>query len=184
MEVKLLAFIITIVAEILLGGSLVITLLSPKYGIWPPPSKNSWQFWYTWALTIISVLGVILLSIVDWNSFVLSHWSRYPVGAIFMIMGLIIAIWGVKTLSTHSSLGLKGKLVTGGPYKYSRNPQYLGSIILIVGIIVFSNSILTLIVGLAGIFWFVLAPLTEEPWLREEFGEQYDEYCRKVRRFV
>lgn len=101
-----------------------------------------------------------------------------------MIMGLIIAIWGVKTLSTHSSLGLKGKLVTGGPYKYSRNPQYLGSIILIVGIIVFSNSILTLIVGLAGIFWFVLAPLTEEPWLREEFGEQYDEYCRKVRRFV
>jgi protein-S-isoprenylcysteine O-methyltransferase Ste14 len=99
-------------------------------------------------------------------------------------MGLIIAIWGIKTLSIHSSLGLKGTLVTRGIYKYSRNPQYLGDILIFIGIIIISNSLLTLITGFLGILWNFLTPFTEEPWLKKQFQEVYDEYCKKVRRFL
>ncbi|KKK46042.1 MAG: hypothetical protein Lokiarch_04900 [Candidatus Lokiarchaeum sp. GC14_75] len=183
-NITIIINVITVFANILIIGGLIITIIKPKYRIWPPPSKNSWQFWTVWIFSIISYLGIILLSILDWNNFVLSHWSRYPIGFIFIIIGFIIAIWGVKTLSVHSSLGLKGTLVTQGIYKYSRNPQYLGDILLFIGIIIISNSLLTFITGSLGILWNILTPFTEEPWLKKQFKEEYDEYCKKVRRFI
>jgi protein-S-isoprenylcysteine O-methyltransferase Ste14 len=90
----------------------------------------------------------------------------------------------MKTLSIHSSLGLKGKLITHGPYKYSRNPQYLGDILIFLGIVLISNSLLTLITGIFGILWNILTPFAEEPWLLERFGKVYEDYCKKVRRFA
>ncbi len=183
-NITVIIYIITAVANILITGGIVITIFKPKFRLWPPPSKNSWQFWCVWILSIISYLGIIGLSILDWDNFIISHWSRIPIGLIFIITGLIIAIWGVKTLSVHSSLGLKGTLVTKGVYKYSRNPQYLGDILLFIGIIIISNSLLTLLTGFLGILWNLLTPLTEEPWLKKQFKEEYDEYCKKVRRFI
>jgi protein-S-isoprenylcysteine O-methyltransferase Ste14 len=180
----IIIYIITAIASIIIIGGIILTIFKPKYRLWPPPSKNSWQFWIVWILSIISYLGIIVLSILDWDNFVISHWSRFPIGSIFIIIGLIIAIWGVQTLSVHSSLGLKGTLVTRGVYKYSRNPQYLGDILLFIGIIIISNSLLTLITGFLGILWNLLTPFTEEPWLKKQFKEEYDEYCKKVRRFM
>ncbi|MFW9897102.1 MAG: methyltransferase family protein [Candidatus Thorarchaeota archaeon] len=180
----IIVFIITSIAGVLLNGSLILTIIKPKYRLWPPPSKNSWQFWCAWILSIISFLGIFTLSILDWNSFILFHWSRYAIGLTFIIIGLFIAIWGVRTLSIHSSLGLKGTLITHGPYKYSRNPQYLGDILLFIGIMILSNSFLTLISGILGILWNFLTPFTEEPWLLERFGNKYEEYRKNVRRFV
>ncbi|MHA2131790.1 MAG: methyltransferase family protein [Promethearchaeota archaeon] len=182
--ITLIIYIITVITNILIIGGITLTIVKPKYRLWPPPNKNSWEFWCVWILSIISYLGIIVLSILDWDNFVISHWSRYPIGLIFIIMGLIIAIWGIKTLSIHSSLGLKGTLVTRGIYKYSRNPQYLGDILIFIGIIIISNSLLTLITGFLGILWNFLTPFTEEPWLKKQFQEVYDEYCKKVRRFL
>lgn len=183
MGIKLL-FIITVFSEILLLISLIITLVKPKYRIWPPPRKNSWQFWFTWILMIISTFGVILLGIIDWDSFLLSHWLRYPIGLLLITFGSFIGLWAIKTLSIHSTLGLKGNFITNGPYKYTRNPQYLGDIVIIIGIILLSNSFLALITGILGILWFLIAPFTEEPLLKEQFKEDYNEYCKKVPRFI
>lgn len=180
----MLIFIITFVVDILLIGGLIFTVIKPKYRIWPPPSKNTWQFWLTWILTIISFSGTILLSILDWDNFILIHWSRYPIGLSLIFMGLFLAIWGVRTLSIHSTLGLKGKLITGGPYKYSRNPQYLADIIIFAGLIILANSFLTLIIGILGVLWNFLTPFTEEPWLKKQFKDEYDAYREKVRRFI
>lgn len=176
--------ITTIIANIVIIGGIIITIFKPKYRLWPPPSKNSWQFWTVWILSIISYLGILVLSILDWDNFIFFHWFRYPMSIIFIIVGLIIAIWGVKTLSIHSSLGLKGTLINKGPYKFSRNPQYLGDILLFIGIIIISNSLLTLITGFLGILWNLLTPFAEEPWLKKQFKEEYDEYRKKVRRFI
>jgi len=41
-----------------------------------------------------------------------------------------------------------------------------------------------MITGAFGIFLFIITPFAEEPWLREEFGVKFDEYCKKVRRFL
>ncbi len=183
-SLTILIFIMTVIADILLVGGLIFTIIKPKYRIWPPPNKDSWQFWISWIVSIISFLGTITLSILDWDNFILLHWSRYPIGLSLIVVGLFFAIWGVRTLSIHLTLGLKGKLVTDGPYKYSRNPQYLADILLFAGLIILANSFLTLITGILGILWNFLTPFTEEPWLKEQFKDEYNKYRKKVRRFI
>jgi protein-S-isoprenylcysteine O-methyltransferase Ste14 len=47
-----------------------------------------------------------------------------------------------------------------------------------------AGSIPTLTLAGIGIVWFLLAPLAEEPWLREEYGGEYESYCETVPRFI
>lgn len=176
-------FTITIISSALWSISLIFTLMFPKYRIWPPPSKNSWQYWFTWILTIISVVGVILISIINRNTFIYNHWSHYIIGSLLILGGVIFALWGVRTLTLHMSSGLKNTLITNGPYKYTRNPQYVGDISVLLGIIIISNSLMVIIPVALSILWFILAPFTEEPWLRQQYGTAYDEFCSKIPRF-
>jgi protein-S-isoprenylcysteine O-methyltransferase Ste14 len=75
-------------------------------------------------------------------------------------------------------------LVDEKPYKYSRNPQYLGTVLFFSGTMLLFNSIYQFATGTIGIIWFLLAAYIEEPWLRDQFKENYDNYCKKVPRFI
>ena len=75
-------------------------------------------------------------------------------------------------------------LVRRGPYGLSRNPQYLGFIIGLIGWALMANSALTLIASIVGIISLVLVPFAEEPWLLARHGAAYEEYKRTVPRFV
>ena len=177
-------FYLTLIVNIVLVGSLVITRLNPMFRVWPPPGRKSWQFLFTWILFIFSFLGILVIGIFDWDSLIIKTTLRFPIGGILILAGAGLAFWGVKTLGIYASQGLGGELITEGPYRYTRNPQYVGDITIIIGYIILSNSILTLIVGLLGILWFVLAPFTEEPWLQEQLGAAFDDYMLKVPRFL
>ncbi len=182
--IKPALFAFTLACEILLGGSLILTLVHPGFRVWPPPGRDSWQYRSTWGLTILSVAGVLILGILDWDSFLLHHWIRFPLGGLLLASGLAFAFWGIRTLSLHASLGLGGRLTTGGPYRYSRNPQYVGDIVALAGYALLSNSWMAMISGLIGMVWFFVAPFTEEPWLRQKHGEAYDRYAAEVPRFL
>jgi protein-S-isoprenylcysteine O-methyltransferase Ste14 len=177
-------FVATVLLESFLSGSLILTLLVPGFRAWPPPGKNSWQYYFVWVSTISSYIGIIALGILDWNSFMINHWIRFPVGILILIIGLALAIWGVRALGIHASQGLGGDLMREGPYQFTRNPQYVGDVAMIIGYIILSNSKMLLIAGLLGVFWFILAPYVEEPWLRGQFGEDYDDYASEVPRFI
>lgn len=179
-----LLFYTTISLEIILGGSLILSIVNPRFRVWPPPGKNSWQFFFIWVLTILSYLGTFALGILDWDSFVLSYALRFPIGIVLMIVGFVLVYWGVRTLGILTSQGLGGVFTKVGPYRYTRNPQYVGEIAFIIGYVILSNSKLTLVAGLFGIIWFVLAPFSEEPWLREQYGSAYDDYVSEVPRFL
>ena len=174
----------TLIAQLLLGGSLVLTLLVPRVRIWPPPRRRSWQYVYTWGLTLISFAGILALGILDWNSFVLEHCLRVPIGFGMIGSSIVLVVWAVRTLGLHASQGLGGTLVEEGPYGFTRNPQYVADIGMLVGFAVLANSIFAWITSLLGMVWFVLAPLTEEPWLRDRFGVEYDLYMNRVPRFL
>ncbi len=174
----------TLVAEAFLGGSLVVTLLSPRFRVWPPPKRTSWQYVFTWGLTLVSFAGILALGILDWDSFVLRHWLRFPIGIAIIASSLVLVMWAIRTLGLHASQGLEGRLVEQGPYRFTRNPQYVADIAMLAGFAILSNSILALFTSLLGMAWFVLAPYTEEPWLRERYGADYDVYMRKVPRFL
>ena len=79
----------------------------------------------------------------------------------------------------HEYFGAEGGLVSAGPCRFTRNPQYLGDIILFVGLSVVANSMLLWIAHALLILVFVIAPMAEEPWLEEQYGEAYREYRRR-----
>jgi len=62
-------FTTTIMVEAFLVVSLIVTLVNPSLRVWPPPERNSWQYFFTWGLSIGSWAGILTLGILDWNSF-------------------------------------------------------------------------------------------------------------------
>ena len=79
------------------------------------------------------------------------------------------------------------KLVIVGPYRYVRNPMYLGFIVGWIGLwIVFGQAnLLAIVIAFAvvlGVSLFVV--LYEEPTLRRKFGTQDEAYCRNLPRWI
>ena len=177
-------FGIILAADFLLLLVIVISIFFPKSRIWPPPKKDSWQQWVSWTLFTIVMFGVPLIGFLDFQSLGYSHWLRFLVGGFLFALGLGIDLWGTKTLSAQQSLGEKGKIITSGPYRYTRNPQYVGFIILYSGIILVAWSFMALVTGVFAIFLFFIIPFSEEPWLRQQYGKPYEEYCKMVPRFI
>jgi protein-S-isoprenylcysteine O-methyltransferase Ste14 len=184
MSMRTWVFSGVIFIEGILGLSLILTILSPRIRVWPPPSRNSWQYWYTWSLTVASVIGVIAIGILDWGSLGLDQPGWKVAGGALILSGSTLALWAVRILTIRTSLGLSGTLTLDGPYRYTRNPQYVGDIVLTLGYVLLSNSWMALAAGLLGSAWFVLAPFTEEPWLRERYGAAYERYMAQIPRFI
>lgn len=111
------------------------------------------------------------------------------VGATAMITGLTLGILAVVRMRrAHTSVSPHQpttSLVTEGPFRFTRNPIYLGFLLIFLGFTL-----------LAGTFWgIVLAPLVpvtvyrlvigaEESYLHGKFAEQYAEYKSRVRRWI
>jgi protein-S-isoprenylcysteine O-methyltransferase Ste14 len=76
-------------------------------------------------------------------------------------------------------------LVTGGLFRVTRNPMYLGMFLLLLGTAVILGTLTPLVVPFA--FAYVITSRfirAEEAFLREQFGEPYVGYCRTVRRWL
>jgi len=76
-------------------------------------------------------------------------------------------------------------LVTEGVFAHCRNPLYLGNLLVLFGLFVIHGSPWVLLIG--GAFFgtaYVLLVLSEEDYLRSRFGATFDDYCRRVNRFL
>ena len=76
-------------------------------------------------------------------------------------------------------------LVTSGVYRFTRNPMYVGILLLLAAVAAHLGSVLALLGLPAFVFWigrFQIAP--EERALRAKFGSAYDDYTRAVRRWL
>ena len=76
-------------------------------------------------------------------------------------------------------------LVSTGIYRYTRNPMYLGMLMLIIAIGLWIGNLM--IIPASALFvWYITAYqiIPEEEALREKFGQAYDEYCNQVRRWI
>ena len=90
-----------------------------------------------------------------------------------------------KTTVNPMKPGDASTLVTDGIYRISRNPMYLGLLFLLVAASLFFSSYLSLLIIPVFVWYlteFQIKP--EEEILKERFGETYEKYLRKVRRWV
>jgi len=77
-----------------------------------------------------------------------------------------------------------GSLVTTGVFTLSRNPIYTAFGFILLGeFLIFPNWILLFFL-VAAVWLFHRQVLREEEYMKEQYGADYEEYCRKVRRYL
>lgn len=76
------------------------------------------------------------------------------------------------------------RIIATGPYRYTRNPMYLGHIIFMAGLVLTFRSWFALILLIARGFWFQRRVLQDETRLERMFGAEYSAYRIDVRRWI
>ncbi len=76
------------------------------------------------------------------------------------------------------------RIVAEGPYRYVRNPMYLGHLIFMLGLAITFSSWLGLILLVTHIGWFQWRVLKDEGRLKERFGDAYLAYRSRVKRWI
>jgi protein-S-isoprenylcysteine O-methyltransferase Ste14 len=180
----LILFLATFVLELIYILMFILTIRGHGFRFWPPPSARSWQFFVSWFLALIVAGNFFYLGLLDFDSFGLPHfWFRLPIALILLLFSSVIGFWVYSVFPFRSTIGLGSRLVIKGPYRYSRNPQYIVDSVSALAYMLLTNSWMACVIGTLGIILNLLAPFTEEPWLEEQFGNEYREYKVNVPRF-
>jgi protein-S-isoprenylcysteine O-methyltransferase Ste14 len=112
------------------------------------------------------------------------------IGILLFATGLAIMLdcilrFALEGKGTLSPVDPTRELVASGLYRFSRNPMYVGVMLMLFGESVFSQSIY---LSLYSLFIFILFNLfiilVEEPRLKRDFGDAYEQYSEKVRRWI
>ncbi|MBS1249236.1 MAG: hypothetical protein MAG431_00811 [Chloroflexi bacterium] len=183
-SIKAPLFVFDLAVHYLMLIGIVWSVAKPKQLIWPPPKKWSWQNIVTWVCFAIAFILNGVFVFLDWNSWMIPEYVRFFVGVPLALIGFSLFLWGFTILGIKNTSGLKGGFIYSGPYRYTRNPQYLGDIFLFVGIILISNSRYLMVVNSLLALIFLITPLAEEIWLEEQYGEEYKDYKRATTRFL
>ena len=76
------------------------------------------------------------------------------------------------------------RIVEAGPYRWIRNPMYLGHLVFFAGLALLLQSWVAAAVFVAHVFWFDRRVREDEAHLAQRFGESYRDYCRRVKRWI
>src|SRR5438093_1431673 len=112
------------------------------------------------------------------------------VGLTIVVLGGTIAILCVLTFAvigkgTPAPFDPPRRLVIAGPYRYVRNPMYIGAGLALFGAAIFYRSTaLALYAAVFLVITHLFVMLYEEPHLRRVFGQSYEDYLRTVHRWV
>jgi len=131
----------------------------------------------------LAFVPLVLIALFVWPSWppdsapdLACEWGGY----ILMLTGLAIRIWSTMYIGQRKSK----ELITDGPFSMCRNPLYVGTLLIVVGIsLSLVNYVLLLAVLLITLPLHLLVVLSEEEHLESIFGSQYVEYKKQVPRF-
>lgn len=186
-----LVFSAVVLSSATLVGALIFSIAQPTVSVWPAPHENgrAWRVrllvhHVAGMLVALTGVGALALAFLDRGSLDLPAGLRWLVGPAILGFGAVFGLWGYVRLGANASQGAIAPLEVSGPYRYSRNPQYVGAIGVLLGFALLCASNLGLLAGAASSIWFVTAPFAEEPWLRRNLGARYDEYVKSSPRYL
>ena len=145
-----------------------------------------------YALCFVALWGWLAISVAPFDAVLpiaIPHIVRvlgWPVG----FVGAVITAWCIGVFITQGKgtpapFDPPREFVSRGPYRYMRNPMYVGALIVILGggMILGSPSIIGLSIAF-GLLTHVFVLLYEEPVLNKKFGDSYRAYCSTVNRWI
>jgi protein-S-isoprenylcysteine O-methyltransferase Ste14 len=110
-------------------------------------------------------------------------------GPLVIVCGFLVGLLGFREVRRAGSNVDPYKpvtaIVTGGPYRFTRNPMYVGFTLMYVGISALANALLPILL-LPGIQQLMRRGVIEreERYLERKFGEEYLQYKGRVRRWI
>lgn len=162
---------------------LLLTVFTNTLKLWPTPGKGSWQNYTFWPLFRGGLGLTLLLGALSFTPAINPHWGHLAIGIPMMITGFGFLIYGYFNLGIENTYGSDQGLVTTGLYQYSRNPQYVASIIGFSGLAITVQTLpVAVLCGLA-VLVYILLPFAEEPWLRQRYGSAFSDYAARTPRF-
>ena len=145
------------------------------------------------------VMFVVLLPTIMWLASgmpALEHIGaiRASITGVLILSGLALSIWTIvymKTRGKGNPMDAFGKeigprtqhLMTDGPYRLNRNPMLTGTLCYLAGWIIWLWTWQALLVWAIFFVIMFVQVLTEEHRLKKDFGEEYEAYCQRTRRF-
>lgn len=149
---------------------------APRFRIWPPV-----------AFGVPFLLGVAASTWLG-DPAPLGPWAR-PVGLVLLALVVPWDTWALVTMRRRRTAILPGapttSLITTGPFRMSRNPLYVGFTVLHASLALLLGSLWALAalpVAILAVLWGAILP--EEAYLAGKFGSAYDDYRRRVRRWI
>lgn len=135
-------------------------------------------------VTAICLLTGLLLAVLSEPRFPPEsehHWVFTAAGFVLLIAGILLRIWATASISHRKS----SELVTSGPYSLSRNPLYLGTLLIVCGFLSFWHSATLLLFAVPPILLYIFGVVpAEERLLASRFGETFDDYARRTPRWI
>lgn len=120
---------------------------------------------------------------------------RVAAAVVLAVVGISLSVWSIVYMKRkgdgnpldafgHEVAPRTKHLMTSGPYRLSRNPMLTGSFVYYAGVCVLLWTWQALLVFAAVIVIMLVQVHTEEKRLRNDFGDEYEAYCRRTGRFL
>lgn len=140
---------------------------------------------------LIYLVAFALVLVLDWSwpVAILGRPAAAWIGIAVLILGVAINGWGVYTMYRARTAIHPGhpanRLVTSGPFRYSRNPLYVGLNLVFLGLVLVVDSLWGLPVFLATVLVMHYGVIRrEERHLEAAFGDEFRAYRARVRRYL
>jgi protein-S-isoprenylcysteine O-methyltransferase Ste14 len=149
-----------------------------------PSLKTSRAYQYRIPLTAVVLLGswVWVVMTPPWiEESATVVWFTDAAAWLAFAVGALVRIWATLWIGGRK----KQTVVDDGPYRVCRNPLYVGTFAMVLGVALFLKS--AVFVGGVAFVWFLYAWYVvpaEERYMRGRFAAAYDDYCRRVPRWL
>lgn len=182
-EVARFAFAAGTIMGVTLVVLLIVSLLVPRWRIWPTPGDGSVQGYVFWPLfRSLNVLcfAAALLDRTPWLG--LPLWLR-GLALAALAASIALFVYAFRVLGRDNSYCATDGLVTGGIYQWTRNPQNAMLILVYTCLGLAADSLSAIVLCTLMVAVYALMVLCEEPWLEQAYGDAYRSYCATVPRF-
>jgi protein-S-isoprenylcysteine O-methyltransferase Ste14 len=135
---------------------------------------------------IVALVGVLIVWPSPWR--LALGPAAIAAGIALIALGVGLRLWSVRQIggAAHRTKVAKAtQLVTWGPFSWSRNPIYIGNMLLFAGFAVLAGVGYWLVL-LVGLLWlqYSLTVRFEESFLEANFGDEFRAYCRRTPRWL
>ena len=175
---------------IILLGTLAMFLTQPAFSL-EETRNNKHTDKYSIVFILVASAVSVGSSLIEWAYFSdqSSNLVLTILGILMIIIGLIIRITAINTLGKFFTATARTTnehlLITSGPFSVMRHPSYAGAILVITGVPVLLNNLITFFSTILLLFFaYDFRIKSEEKVLISTFGEKYLQYSLKVKKIV